>query len=372
MADIVDIDRPSSTTEPDVVICLDGEALDRLGPILRHALVGLVDQAISIRVASPDPRIAELALGPVGVIQHAPKGILGNRRRALRLAESLAPRPPSIIHATSHRSYALAAYLAEVFDADVVLQVTSARDCDQLARFPQARVDRVIAASAPLRSAVVEQLKFPADRVSLVRPGLAPAGHLACFEEPENAATLLCMAPLERTSGVDTLISAIQSLRGKFNLLTFLMGRGRHESALREMVRQRGLAASVIFADPLNDPTSAMREADIFVRPASDSTFAFDALEAMANGVVVIACSDSVNDHLRHEETAFVISQCSPGTLVEAITIVLQDREAAKQMATRAMDYVRKHHSMSEMAERTAKVYRELALQRATYSIGGP
>ena len=41
-------------------LCVDHDALDRFGVVVRHLLVGLVDQAVHLRVISADARIEQL------------------------------------------------------------------------------------------------------------------------------------------------------------------------------------------------------------------------------------------------------------------------------------------------------------------------
>lgn len=365
-----DASESSPSGEPNVVLCLDSGVIDRVGPILHHVLVGLVDQSIAIRVISDDPRINSLALGPVRPILYEPMNLILGRSRFQRLSDALDNPSPTIFHAASFRSYKLAADLASDFDAQLVLQVSSLRDSDHLSRLSMERIDRVMVSSAPLLNVVVEQLKFPAQRVVLVRPGLPPRDEPACFTRTGDQSTLFCTSDFEKGSGVEVLIEAVDQLRKKFNVVVFLAGGGSQEESLRDLVRRRGLAASIIFAPALPDPTTALPGADIFVRPSNEPAFAYDVLEAMAMGVAVVSCADPVNDHLRHGETAHLVGRCAASDLAEGISALLENPAYARQLAGQSIAYVRKYHSMSEMADRTVRVYREVFSAIATYPIG--
>lgn len=355
----------------NVLVCLGEDVLDRVGVILRHVLVGLVDQGISIRLASSDARIDDLALGPIRTLHYEPLTAFTRRHRIKKLAELLRSSPPSIIHAVSWPSFAVSAALAEALDAELVLHVTSLQDCERLLRISPSDVAHVIVVSEPLRNVVIEQLRLRPAHVTLVRPGLSVANEPTCFASPHRRVTLLSTSSFTREGGVERLIAAMDMIRSHGrDVLAFLMGGGPKEPDLRGLVREHGLTASVMFAEPLQDVAAAMHGADIFVRPNSEPTFAFNGLQAMALGLAVVTFPDALNDHFQAGKTAYVCGTPTARGLADCILDVLTDPARARSTAANAIGYIRTHHSMSEMAERTAAIYRALALPRTTFSLG--
>ncbi len=351
-------------------VCVDEEAFDRLGRVLRYLAVGLVDQAVHVRLLSSDRRIESLSLGPIQTVLHEPIVWPFENRRISKVLEAAAHQAPTVVHGLSAGSYRLATALADAFDADLVLQVTSLTDCDRIAQMDHGRVGAFLAFSGSLARVLEEQLKAPADRIELVRPGILASQQIACFARPEGITTLLCTANFERERGVDRLIDAIDLLRQRgHELLAFLLGRGRQESALRRMVRDRNLASYVAFAHPLGDHADAMKSADIFVRPTNDGVFTADALQAMGAGMAVVSFPSTVCDYLRHGETAVICAESTGVALADALEELIVNRDRAREVAAASADYVRSHHAMSAMAERTANTYRKLALARATFPI---
>ena len=350
--------------------CIDSDAFERFGRVLRHFAVGLVDQAISLRILSSDPRIESLTLGPVQTLVHQPIVWPVRKRRVEQLIDALSHQPPTIVHALSHRSYGVAKAIAQAFDIDLVFQVTSMADCDAIAQTNVDHVGRFLAISEPLATFLTTQLSLPKNLVELIRPGVQVSKEIACFTEPDRTPTLLCTSNFEKDSGVDRLIVALELLRQREQTpLVFLLGRGRYESALRNLVRQRNLLASVTFAQPQGDPLRAIRSADIFVRPTIDTDFNADSLQALGAGVAVVAVAGGVGDHLRDGETARICRPESAEALADAIEGLLTNRAEARRLAATGLEYVRANHAMSAMAERTAAVYRNLALPRTTFSL---
>ena len=350
-----------------VALCADTDALERFGGLLRHLVVGLVDQAVRLQLISADERVESLCLGPVRAFVHRPLAWPVAGRRIKQLVDELSAQPPTIVHAFSSGSYALARELADAFDADVVCTVTSLVDCKSLARAGLHRVQRIFAMSRPLESVVIEQLRAPVERVSLIRPGVLAQERAACFAQPGRVPAILSTSPLERRSGVDHLIEAIDLLRQRgHELMLFLLGRGRCEDAIRRQIRRRGLTSVVTLAHPSGDVTGALRNADIFVLPTEAPRLSADTLQAMGAGVAVVAYPNTICDHLRDGETAVVCRRPAPDALADAIEGLVKDRTEAQAMAKRGMEHVRSHHAVSEEAERSVGVYRDLALARTT------
>ncbi len=370
MAFVSESMEEQSTLSVSAALCVDREAFDRFGRVLRNLLVGLVDQAVSVRLLGCDPRVDTLTLGPVQTLVHKRLTWPVAGRRIEELLGALSAQPPRIVHAMSRMSYGVANAVAEAFDADLVLQATSLADCDAIAQRSGQRVGRILAFTQPLRTVLEEQVKTASDLVELVRPGVLASQHIACFANPDRTATLLCLSPLERGSGVDRLIEAVAILKKRdHDVMLFVLGQGRREHALRREIHERRLSACVTLARPAGDLSQAMHSADIFVQPRTDTAFTENSLQAMGAGMAVVTCPTPVFDFFRHGETAVVCDKPKAQSLAAAIEQLLTDRAFAQRIATAAMKYVREHHAMSRMAEGTANAYRKLALARATFSL---
>ncbi len=361
MAAVSDPTDSPGTPPLNVALCVDSDALDRFGGVLRHLLVGLVDQAVRLRLVSCDARVEALRLGPVQTVLHERVGWPVTTRRREALLDLLSQNPPTIAHAMSGASYGVALSIAEAFDADLVVQVTSLADCDAVCTLPNERVGRFLALSEPLLMVLREQLHIPQARTDLARPGVLAAQEPASFSNPERVPAILCVSVLERGRGVDRLLDAIKLLRERgHSFMLFLLGEGRRESALRRMMAEYKLSSQVTFAHPSGDLSRAMYSADILVRPAADTAFYADGLQAMGAGVAVVSVSAAVYDHLHDGETAVVCDKLTAQALADGIERLLADRAFARNLAGNGQAYVRTHHAASHMAETVANTYRQI------------
>jgi glycosyltransferase involved in cell wall biosynthesis len=370
MASVSDGTETPSAPPVKAALCIEPEAFDRFGRVLRHLLVGLVDQAIDVRLISTDPRVERLTLGPIQTVVYQRITWPVASRRAGALFDAIAHRPPTLVHALSGASYGVAGAVAGAFDADLILQVTSLQDCRAAAEFSSARIGRYAAFSRPLMTALEEHSSIPAELIDLIHPGVKASEEPVCFSHPERIPTLLCSSPLERGSGVERLIEAADMLRRRnHDFMLFLLGAGRQESALRHMIRQRNLLSHVALAHLVQGLAQAMNNADIYVRPSEDTAFSDDALHAMGTGLAVVTGASPICDHYRPDETAVVCDRLDAESFANAIERLLTDRAGAQRMAASGMAYVRNHHAVSIMAERSAEAYRRLALARATFPL---
>ena len=140
----------SDTRAIHATLCIDSEALDRFGSVIRHLVVGLVDQAVHVRLVSSDARIEGLSLGPVQTHVHQRLTWPFAKKRSEELLDALSAQAPTIVHALSRASYEFAGLLAETFDADLVLQLTSRADCESIAAWTGQKVRRYLSFSQPL------------------------------------------------------------------------------------------------------------------------------------------------------------------------------------------------------------------------------
>jgi len=362
--------QDENKTPLNVALCVEGEALDRLGAVLSHLVVGLVDQAIPLRLVSSDEKARRLKLGPVQALIHPKIAWPFTEQRIDFMLSELQGNAPTVTHAMARESYRKAWAIAEAFDTDLVLTVTSLADTAHLAEFEISRPQRFVAMSEPLAATLRDSLKIPQDRVACVRPGVTAKDGASCFQDDARSATAICTAPLEKHTGIDLLIEAVFRLkREERNIMLFLLGQGRHESRLRKLVRDRELSSSVTFANPQGDIADVMESADIFVHLPDESALAIDGLRGMGAGMAVIGFEDAVSDCFQHEQTALVCPERSPDALVAALRRLIDDHPFAKALGDRGVEYARTHHSMSGMAEATATIYRQLALNRATFSL---
>jgi glycosyltransferase involved in cell wall biosynthesis len=355
------------------VLLADGDAFERFGRVLGYLAVGLVDQAVDVRVISTNRDVNALSLGPVQTLIRPHVRWPFARRRMAEAVELLSPRVPAVIHALSHDSFDVAADLADAFEADLVFQIGSRTDCDALSDFDLSVVGWFFAVSELLVRLLRDQYGIDGERIAMIHPGLMAAERRPPFMESDRPVTLLCTAPLERSAGIHILIEAVAQLRQRGrSLAAFFTGHGAYEWSLRRQVRDHDLSSLVFFAQPLGNHEELFRGADIFIQPSPDTAFRVDTLAAMAAGLIVVAISGGVMDYPVDGQTGVLCRRPDAHSLANIIEELMDDRDRTRRIAQAAGDYVRTHHTVSAMADRVAALYRQLVWPRATFSLREP
>ncbi len=360
----------SNPSQVDAVICLDEEVYRRLREVIRHLCVGLVDVNARVRLISAYAQTESLSIGPVQTIVHQELSWPFRQKRLAQIIEALAVRKPTVIHAFSHGSYWLAQGLAAAFDVDLVVHLTSFDDIDELLGVTSDHLRAVIASTNTLETQAAEISPKMREAVRLVRMGFLRTERPSCFLREDGLPTVACTADFDQGNGVPELIRAVRILHDRgHELLLFLLGQGKQERELRKLVHQQEAAAYVTFARPRAETNSVLGAADIWVAPTSEKTLTSSSLAAMATGTAIVACSDGVPDHYVDGQTAIVCADPSPRNLAEAIESIILDRNGARTVGAQAMDYMKEHHSVSAMAEKTMAIYRDISMQGRTFSI---
>ncbi len=361
---MMDVDRESSTQSAavDVVLVVESEAVTRLRPVLRHLCVGLVDLSARVRVVTSSEQGRPLGqLGPVELMMHQDLVWPFRKSRFKSIVDFLASRPPTVVYGVCRDSYSLSRELAETFDVDYVVQVTSRDDTAALHDLDMDRLGHVLVASEPLKALCRGSAGLADSKMALVKPGVLRGSENTCFDDALETPTALCTTPLRSDCQVEVLIEALALVRKRgLMLLLFLIGEGPHESAIRRLVRERGLSDVVTLAKPTADVIEIMRAADMFVLGPGDEHVSARPLQAMSSGTVVVCFASGVGDFLISGETAEVCPQSTPESLADAFESLLKDRARAREMADRAREYVSVHHTMSGMAESTVAVLRSV------------
>jgi glycosyltransferase involved in cell wall biosynthesis len=371
MATRSDDTQPADAPLPvDLVFCVDPLSLRRFRAMLRYMCVGLLDAAANIRLITSSPEAESLLLGSVQHVVHKPLTWPFRARRTHRLLGAIAGRAPNIVHAVSGRSYGLATTIARHFDAHVVVHCVGLDDVETLTQHAGQPVARVIAASRPIHDAVLEDTPVRQDRLALIRPGLISGDSPTCFVRPERIPTILCTSQLFPRSGVDRLLEALRILgeRGH-QFMAFFTGSGPMEGGLRKVAESAGLASAVTFAEPLGEAKQIMAGADLFVRPAIERALSIRSLQAMAAGMALVTVDGGAADAHINEVTGLVCPDSRPITLAMAIERLLTDHAYARTLASRAIEHMKRHHSVSAMCEALVRMCSDLSLRDRTLSV---
>ena len=224
--------------------------------------------------------------------------------------------------------------------------------------------DPHIAISRGLARYLAETEGFPEEAFTVVHYGIEPGPEPAPLEGP--AARLLCVGRFVPIKGHDVLLPAFKRARDAVPGLELeLAGAGPIETALRQRVRELGLAGAVRFLGLVSPIGPALEQAAIVVVPSLGEGFGMVALEAMERGRAVIASDvgglpEIVDDGV----TGLVVPRGDPAALAAAIGELAANPARAAAMGMAGRERALTEFSQERCTTRTAELY-ALALGRA-------
>jgi phosphatidylinositol alpha-1,6-mannosyltransferase len=181
---------------------------------------------------------------------------------------------------------------------------------------------------------------------------------------PADQPVVVCVSRMVPRKGQDTLIKAWPAVRAKSRRdpLLLLVGDGPYRRNLDRLVKQAGVADSVLFTGPVSwDDLPAYYDAgNVFAMPCRTRRAGLDVeglgivyLEASATGLPVIGGdSGGAPDAILDGETGYVVPGRSDEALTERLVQLLADPAGAAAMGDKGQAWVDREWTWDLVAER--------------------
>ena len=224
--------------------------------------------------------------------------------------------------------------------------------------------DRMVA----LNKRIVQELGqagVPAERIVLIPNGvdLIEADSKRNYSI-DDTVTVIFMGRLHPQKGLDVLLPAFKQVisnRPNMSWRLWLLGDGSLRSELQIKTKQLDIVQEVKFWGKVDDVSTYLARADIFVLPSRSEGMSNALLEAMAHGLPCVATRISGNvDLVQHGENGLLVPPEDETALAEAI-IQLADDEVLRQKAGRsARQMIETEYSIDSIAKRYIALYNTL------------
>ncbi len=192
----------------------------------------------------------------------------------------------------------------------------------------------------------------------VVVPNPAPAAPAAAAREGGPPAVLYLGGFANRVKGGEVLLTALARPEAA-ELRALLAGPGELPEAGRELLARRPRLEWRGWLGE-EERETALREAAIFVLPATSEGLPMALLEAMAWGRAIVATAvGGVPDVLSDGEDALLVPPQEPEALARALAKLAADRGLRERLGTAARERARRLNS-EEVTDRLDRLYREL------------
>jgi glycosyltransferase involved in cell wall biosynthesis len=298
----------------------------------------------------------------------------------VRIARLLRSGDYQIVH--SHLVHAdWYAAVASVAAPGVALVSTKHNDDRFRRTYPFRVIERVMSNRCAATITISEALRDftlryspPRTPVATVLYGLeAPPGAPERGSESDSP-TLLAVARLVRQKGLDVLLHAMRPIKDSVpDARLLLAGDGPERPALERLAHELGVADSVSFLGHREDVEHLMRHAWILVHPSRWEGFGLVLLEAMKQGLPIVAARVSaVPEIVIPEATGLLVPPEDPRALAEAAIRALGDERFRRDAGMRGFERLVEHFSAERMARETAAIYDRAVSRDGSVARSGP
>ena len=234
--------------------------------------------------------------------------------------------------------------------------------------------DAGIAISQAVADFVVEVENAPRDKLRVIHYGLqwqpSPNAERQALRRSmrtqlgfAQTQPLLAMAcRLIEQKGVSDALQAFAGTRSEFPEARLLIaGDGPLRAQLESEATQAGLTGSVRFLGWRDDVPQLLAACDLFLMPSLWEGFGLVLLEAMAQGLPVVASRVSaIPEIVAAGETGLLAPPRDVPALREALLTLLRDPPLARHMGLMGMERLETHFSEQRMLDATLALYHEL------------
>ncbi|RKY04756.1 MAG: hypothetical protein DRP66_11320 [Planctomycetota bacterium] len=342
------------------VVLVDRRSLRDYAASLTHFLVALADTPHPAAfVYPPDVGTASVPCPAVEFIGYPMiRAPLFWRQNRMVLLERLEKFKPTVLHCFGSGKIHLTRYLSGQLDIPYV--VTFNRTGRRLFK-PLIRPSHcmaLIASSKAIARYLAKAYPRYGLRIRHINLGTFVADRCACFARRNGIASVIVAQHLDRAAEFEPLLRAVRHLiLDGYEFVFAIIGSGRAEGKIHEMIRSLGLAQIVSLVPDMQPLRSVFAGADVFIQPTCRAEFNSRLLEAMSVGMSVAASEDCLDDMLIEDQTAVFFGSRDELSIYDCLGMLLADRRLAKQIAAGGRKYLQRHHTVSRMTSALIQTY---------------
>ncbi|MHC4798652.1 MAG: glycosyltransferase family 4 protein, partial [Planctomycetota bacterium] len=336
----------------DVLLVVDDDVFNRLGSVVRHLCVGLIDESVRMTVLlQPGCKRSADTLGPSRLVKLPFKHWFKGRYTARDVLDCLGQEQPQIVHCMSADLSRWVRGWPQEWKSKLLIHMTDLHDVDRLGGLSSSDRTWGVSSTASIEQAVHKRYPGMKGRVRVVPLGLPAGAEPVCFSHPERVPAVVLSSSLTKNCGLGEVLKALKSIvQNGFEVQLFILDTGPAERGFRRMVDQLDLRAYVSFAGRMRDWATfgqVMSAADIYIVPSTLRRFGIKTLTAMAAGMAILAPVGTIQDYLVDSKTASLFDPLKTKDLTAKWIKLLEERDYACKLAGNALEHVRSHHQAS-------------------------
>lgn len=341
--------------------------LDEEVAMLRHLVVGLLDEGVRVTQVVPETVSAEEFSGFGQRLpwretrsQWLSSWRLGN------LARPLADANITVVHALDSSTWRGAMTLGNRLGAPTVLSTWSAQDVSLAHRAIRgqtpAQRPAFVAPTQPLGKALMRTLG-PEVIVQVTPPGVHASTERGVNEERDD--DTFC-AVVSGDGNFDTdyeaLFAALRTVIKRYpQAQFFLEGQGHDQHPLWQAAKRFGLLANVSMVPLRLTQRDLLLRSDVLILPQGLGVARTLPLQVMARGKPVLARVDTWLDYLIDHETAWLVDEPTPQAWEALLLRLIEKPGEAMALGKSAQEWVAQHHVAAKQVAQLLALYRRVS-----------
>jgi glycosyltransferase involved in cell wall biosynthesis len=354
--------EPEAPKPPRVAIIASRRTLAEYPSYLKHLLVGLADESVSVLLICPPVSGADSIIPPaVEVVRHPAIDIPFMQHYNLHvLLNRVSKFRPKIIHCLCETSAATARWLARNLDIPYLLNINSIPSRWSAVSFSMTRCAGIVVPAKTIADHFTAVHPKFTDRIRQINIGAFVDDSTACFMHPEHLPGVVVAPPLDNSASIDNLLQAFHRLTvDGCQFIVAIVASGRQEKVLWKQINVLDLLNRVTIVPRPLGLYSAGSAADIFISPRSSGRFNMLLLTAMSVGSAVAASKGGVDDLIIEDKTAFTFNPDDQLNVYNCLKRIFDRPDEARRLAESAQQYLRQNHNVSGMVSAAISLYRQ-------------
>lgn len=201
--------------------------------------------------------------------------------------------------------------------------------------------DAAVAISHSVRDSLVQYLKVPENRISVIHNGAILERFHRGRTEGGKTLRLIYVGRLIEEKGVQTILQALGYLRDADCRLT-IVGDGDYRAPLQAIAKELDIDSRVQFLGTRDDVPELLADSDVFVHlPDCAEGFGIAVVEAMASGLICV-CGDrgALPEIVNDGRSGFIVEKNDPERLAQILRAIAEDpnSEIYENIRTNALE----------------------------------
>jgi len=293
----------------------------------------------------------------------------------LKLRHILKNENIQIIHAQTRVTQVLAAWLARSFNIPYVTTCHGFFKRRLSRKLFSGWGSKVIAISEAVKVHLINDFKVKEEDIVLIYNGVDVNSSLS-----SNAGYAIKQEIGLRGLGpIIGIIGRLSEVKGHHYLILafsqilkqipqaelLIVGEGKTKKDLVRLVQDLKIEKNVFFVPSVSNTQRILSIMDVFVMPSIQEGLGLSIMEAMAEGVPVVASDvGGISNLIEHDTRGLLVKPKDAQGLVLAILVLLKDKKKAEDISLKGRQFIKENFSLDSMLEKTEGVYRECIEKR--------